>query len=264
MHKGLAAFHAGAPLADALKLTKEKLAERAGPTSSFDDKDLDEATEIVDRLLPAYVEHWSGVGELWTPLNQEIEFFVEVGEGTNVFLRGRADNLSTAKNGLYLVDYKTAGRMDPRDLLKYELDMQLSAYIYGLTKQLTIDSLARGGEPVFIRGAIIDVLVKTKIPQFARELYTRSIDELQEFEDEFIELCSRIRNQLDRVLAGENWKKVFIRNTSQCFQYGTCPYRDLCLKDTPMRREAYDQRELDYVDVAQAIAEAAFNGVRPS
>jgi hypothetical protein len=238
-------------LEQALFVARKKLTERAGPTSAFQDKDLAEALDIVERVLPAYFEYWKDQGEIWHPLNQEIEACVEVGDDTNVFLRFKADNLSSAKGGLYLVDYKTAGRMDPRDLLKYELDIQLSAYIYGLTKQLTNESLARGGEPVYIRGAIIDVLVKTQTPQFAREMYSRTVEELAEFEAEWIEYSNRIREQEDRVAAGENWKIVFPKNTNSCFQYGTCAFRDVCLKDSATRRQLYDHREPDYVDNAQ-------------
>jgi hypothetical protein len=247
-HLALAKVHSGSTIEEGLDAAKEKLRERAGPTTAFQDKELWEAEEIVERLLPAYYEHWKEAGELWVPLNQEIEFTVEVGENSNVFLKGRADNLSTAKGGLYLVDYKTAGRMDPRDLLKYEMDIQLSAYIYGLTKWLTEESIRKGGEPVFIRGGIIDLLVKTKVPQFAREMFTRSLDELAEFELEWIEVGRDLRHRLQRVAAGEDWKIVFHKNTNECFSYGTCPYRDVCLKDTPTRRALYNKRETDYVD----------------
>jgi len=241
----------------ALEVARAKLAESAGPRTAFEDKDLAECLDIVDRVLPAYVAHWAKTGELWRPLNQEIECLVEVGTDTNNWLRLRADNLSTAKGGLYLVDYKTAGRMDPRDLLKYELDVQLSAYIYGLSKFLTEQSLKEGGEPIYIRGAIIDVLVKTKIPQFTRELFTRTEEELQEFEAEFNEYCNRLREQLNRVVLGENWKIVFPKNTEHCFRYGTCAFRDLCLKDTEVRRKMYNVRKNDYVDDAQEQIERA-------
>jgi hypothetical protein len=205
-------------------------------------------------MLPAYVEHYQNTGDIWKPLNQEIEFLTEVGEGSNAWLRGKSDNLSTAKGGLYIVDYKTAGKLDPRDLLKYELDIQLSAYIYGLSKYLTHEMQAAdaAAEPVYVRGAIIDVLVKTQTPQFARELFTRTPDELAEFEAEWIEVCNELRERLARLESGENWKVVFYRNTDNCFRYGTCPFRDVCLKDTPVRRALYDKREPDYVDEAQA------------
>lgn len=231
----------------------QTLRKRAGPRLAFEDRNLPEAEEIATRTLMAYIEHYTGTDEVWKPLNQEIEFMVEVGPpGSAAWIRGRTDNLSTARGGLYIVDYKTAGRLDPRDMLKYELDDQLSTYIYGLSKYLTEQARRENpdAEPIYIRGAIIDVLVKTVVPQFARELFTRSQSELDEFELEWIEVCNDIRERLVRVAAGEDWKIVFYKNTDNCFRYGTCPYRNVCLKDTPVRRRLYDQREPDYVDSA--------------
>jgi hypothetical protein len=261
VHAALATFHAATgkdrSVANAKEVARKKLTELAGAKKTFADMSLSEALDVAERIIPAYVAFWAGEEELWQPLNQEIKFLVEVGEETNVFLKGTADNLSVSKGGLYLVDYKTAGRMDPRDLLKYELDVQLTAYVYGLTKHLSLESMAKGGPPVFVRGAIIDVLVKTQIPQFARELFTRSVAELEEFEKEWVEICGRIRDQEDRVAAGEDWKTVFPKNTDSCFKYGRpCAFRDLCLSDTPTRRLLYDQRTPDYVDEAQAELDA--------
>jgi hypothetical protein len=252
-HTGLALLHAeGGTVELALAKAKEQLSERSGIQSRFADMDLAEADAIMTRTLEAYFRHWQGQGQMWTPLNQEVGFMVEVGTGTNIFLRGRADNLSIMGGALYIVDYKTAGKMDPRDLLKYELDIQLSAYIYGLSKQLSAESAAAGGPPVRVEGAIIDLLVKTQTPQFARESYTRTEEELAEFELEFIEYGTRLRSQHARVAGGEAWKIVFPKNTDACFRYGTCAFRDLCLKDTPIRRLAYNQRKPDYVDEATA------------
>lgn len=253
VHAGLAVLHAegGTPEA-ALVEAKKKLKERAGPQVRFEDKSLEEADEIMHRVLQAYFVYWTAQDQVWTPIQQEVQFLVEVGTGTGVWLRGRADNLSITAAGLFLVDYKTSGKMDPRDLLKYELDMQLTAYLYGLSKQLTEDSRKEGQPPVQVQGAIVDLLVKTKVPQFARELYTRTEEELAEFEAEFVEYGQRIRSQLDRVQAGERWKIVFPRNTEHCFRFGTCPFRDVCLRDTPVRRAIYNKREPDYVDEAQA------------
>lgn len=285
VHAGLATFHAGgidikhdfptpptdpekqdeydtlceiaslSPQEQALHVAIQTLRKSLKKTvhTAFEDKSLPEAEEVVSRVLLAYIKHYSDTDEVWKPLNQEIEFLVAVGpDDSGAYLRGRTDNLSTAKGGLYIVDYKTAGRNDPRDLLKYELDDQLSSYIYGLTKYLTEQARKRdpNADPVFIRGAIIDVLVKTIVPQFLREMFTRSVDELREFEAEFIELCDELRERLRRVAAGEDWKTVFYKNTDNCFRYGTCPYRDVCLKDTPIRRRLYDKREPDYVDDA--------------
>ena len=257
VHEGLAMLHAGMSVDDARKAAMDKITASAGPLKTFADKSLEEAGDIVSTVFTAYYEHWKGKGEMWRPLNQEIQFMVEVVEGSGVWLRGRADNLSIASGGLYLVDYKTAAKMDPRDLLKYEIDMQLSAYIYGLSKFLTAQAAEEGNpQEIRIQGAIIDVLVKTKIPQFARELFTRTDEELDEFAAEFVEYGNRIRDQFARVEAGENWKSVFPRNTEHCFRYGTCPFRDVCAADTPARRALYNPRNPNYVDLAQAELEA--------
>jgi hypothetical protein len=158
------------------------------------------------------------------------------------------------KGALYLVDYKTAGKMDPRDLLKYELDLQLTCYTYGLSRLLTDESVKAGGEPIRVQGAIIDLLVKTQTPQFARETFTRTDEELAEFELEFVEYGKRIEAQLARVNAGEDWKIVFPKNTESCFKWGRpCDFRDLCLKDTPTRRAVFNKRKPDYVDSASEL-----------
>lgn len=247
------------PKEQALHVALTLLRKRSGPNLGFEDKDLAESEAIVSRTFLAYVEHYAKADDLWQPLNQEIECLVEVGPpGTNTWIRMRADNLSVAKGGLYIVDYKTAGRLDPRDLLKYELDTQISTYLYGLSKFLTEQARAQDpeAEPIYIRGAIIDVLVKTAVPQFARELFTRTPDELEEFEAEWLEVADDLRQRLNRVDAGENWKIVFTKNTDNCFRYGTCAFRDLCLKDSPVRRRLYDRREPDYVDEAQKELDA--------
>jgi RecB family exonuclease len=255
VHSALALFHdeKGGDVEKAVSTFRETLSARVGPSSAFEDKPLDEAIEIGERTFRAYVAHWGGKSELWTPLNQEVQFLVEVGTGTNVFLRGRTDNLSIIPgSGLYLVDYKTAGKMDPRDLMKYEMDIQLTAYLYGTTKQLTIDNEKAGDPtPIVVKGAIIDLLVKTKTPQFARELR----EEFRDFEEEFVEYGHEIRRNLDRAAAGKDWKVVFPKNTEHCFRYGVCPFRDVCVKDTPTRRQLYNRKKPDYVDEAQKLLE---------
>lgn len=223
-----------------------------GPKLPGDEEIIQQGVDVIKRMLPAYHQHWGAQGQMWKPLGMELAFCVEVGEGTNIFLVGRIDNLVTFMNGLWLVDYKTMGRLDLRDFLKYEIDVQLTAYIYGGTKQLSLDAMSRGEKPVIIRGAIIDGLVKTATPQFHRELFTRSVDDLREFELEFVEKAREIQVKHARVKNGEPWKVVFPKNTQQCFRYGTCAFRDLCVKDNEVRRMSFRKRTPDYVDIRSA------------
>ena len=244
----------------------------AAPLLPGDEAEVQDGVAVIRRLLPAYHAHYKALGQQWKPLGLEVKFCVEVGEGTNVWLVGRIDNLVTFMQGLWLVDYKTMGRLDLRDFLKYELDTQLTAYIYGGTKQLSLEARAQGKPPVIIRGAIIDGMVKTQVPQFHRELYTRSIEELRDFEIEFClkawEIAAKHAVLLDDRAAFDafgdriyhvgqqhGWKALFPKNTNHCFRYGTCAWRDLCAKDTAVRRCAFKYRDQDYVDEMRPLAD---------
>jgi hypothetical protein len=256
--------------AEGLKIAEESI-RRETPQSLMkgveDEEELTENLDTVRRLLPAYRAHYAGRGQLWKPLGMELAFCVEVGEQTGVYLVGRLDNLVTFMNGLYIVDYKTMKKMDMRNFLQFEIDIQLTAYIYGGTKQLSIDALARGAKPVMIRGAIIDGMVKTQVPQFHREIYTRTIDDLREFELEFCmkawEIAAKhaivdddrakynyYADRMYQLGRQGGWKITFPKNTQQCFQYGTCSHRDLCVKDNETRRMIFVKRGNDYVDDA--------------
>lgn len=254
---------------------KERLKQRwAGqPKLPGDEAAVLDDMELVKRMMPAYWRHYQHIGALWKPLGQEVAFCVEVGEGTGVYLVGRLDNLVVFMGRLWIVDYKTMGRLDMRDFLKYEIDLQPTAYIYGGTKQLSIAAKAEGKPPVMIAGIIIDGLVKTQVPQFHREMFTRSVEDLREFELEFCmkawEIASKhaavkgdrglynyYRDRMYDLGQQGGWKVIFPKNTQQCFRYGACSMRDLCVKDTDVRRMAYNKRTLDYVDEAAGRGKA--------
>lgn len=243
------------------------------PKLMGDQEEIDEDVSLVGRMLPAYYKHYAALGQVWKPLGQEIAFKVEVGEGTGVYLVGRLDNLVTFMGGLWMVDYKTMARLDQRDFIKYEIDIQVTAYIYGGTKQMSLDSMSKGGKPVIIKGAIIDGMIKTKEPQFHRDLFTRTPEDLRNFEIEFTYKAWEISAKHAAVKGDKatyfaycqkmwdaaqehGWKAVFPKNTNNCFRYGTCSYRDICVKDNPTRRLAFNKKTLDYVDEAAGKGKA--------
>lgn len=239
VHLGLALLGSGKTIDEAVAASRDKL-QSLMPAKLLpgDEADLEDNKNIVSRLLIGYDEEYSGGKTTWIPIAQETKGAVEVGDGSNVILVFRTDKLATWNNRLWIVDHKTAGRLDLRDFNKYEMALQFTAYTYAITK-FTHQRVA---------GIIIDVLVKTKIPQYARDLKTRSDKELLEFEGEFVEVGKEIAWRKARVAAGEDPMSVFYKNTDDCFRYGTCPYRELCLEDTPVRRSLYKQRSPDYVD----------------
>lgn len=237
VHLGLALLGSGETIDEVVKQSRDKL-ESLMPKRLLpgDAEVLEENKDVVEKLLRGYEAEYAGT--TWVPIAQETKGCVEVGEGTNIMLVFRTDKLATWNNRLWIVDHKTAGKLDLRDLQKYEMALQFSAYSYAVTK-FTRQAVA---------GVIIDVLVKTKTPQYARDLKTRSPRELDEFEAEFVEVGKEIAWRKARVASGEDPKTVFYKNTDECFRYGACPYRELCLDDTPVRRQLYRQRTPDYVD----------------
>lgn len=275
VHKAQVAIHKNGINAESIKEATQAAQEYfrlkmtpSGPQLMGDEASILEGVNMLGNILPGYFRHWAHLGQVWKPLGQELAFCVEVGENTNVFLVGTIDNLVTLDGNLWLVDYKTMAKLDMREFLKYEMDIQLTAYIYGGTKQLTLDARKEGKPPVWIRGAIIDGLIKTTIPQYHREMFTRSIQDLKEFEVEFCmkawEMASKeamvkgnrsaynlFRDKMFDI-GHKNWKVAFPKNTQQCFRYGTCDFRDLCAKDNEVRRAAFHKRTPDYVDAAAA------------
>jgi hypothetical protein len=250
VHAGLAVLGAGGTLQQAHAASLVELKKRFPTRRLPGDAELEQ--EIVaetERMLTAYVQHWGPRG-LWAPLGVEVAGQVTVGtvlarsqvdgEQTRyqVELVFKLDNLALWLNNLWLVDYKTASRNDPRDMQKYAMDLQFTAYVYGATQVLQRR----------VAGIIADFLIKTKVPQFTRERFIRTDEELVEFQHEFCEWGLAIDSLRERVAAGEDAKHLFRKNTKECFRYGTCPFRELCLHDNPETRDAYDARTPDYVD----------------
>lgn len=253
IHHGLALLGTGMPVDQAVDESIKEL-QKGFPTRRMpgDDELEEEMITTVSRMLPAYVEFWGGQSQLWKPLGIEVGGRVEVGDDTGVFLTFRTDKIVTWHKQLWLVDYKSMGKLDMRDLLKYEMDLQITAYIYGASRILK----------QLVHGVIVDALVKTKVPQFTREMYERSYDELIEFEHEFCQMARKIDFASFCAEQGVNQKTAFYKNTKECFRYGTCPYRVLCLKDNETRRLDFVNRTPDYVDDPRLLLPAS--GVSPS
>lgn len=243
VHHGLALLGSGEDIDKVVEESRKKLAslmpKRILPG---DFEELQSNQDVVEKLLRGYYDEYKET--TWVPIAQETKGTVEVGEGTRVYLVFRTDKLATWNSRLWIVDHKTAGKLDLRDLAKYEMALQFSAYQYAVTK-FTRQAVA---------GVIVDILVKTKTPQYHRDLKTRSPKELIEFEKEFTEIGKEIAWRLQRINHGEDPMAVFYKNTDECFRYGTCPYRELCMEDNETRRLLYKQRTPDYVDAPNQLS----------
>jgi len=245
LHEGLALRASGKTAAEALTAATQIIDKAYAAQKRKipgDEEDYNESKDLILRMLPAYWQYWEDRGQIWVPLGIEVSGKVCLGyleDALPVNLIFRIDKLASWLNQLWIVDYKSMGRLDPRDLLKYEMDMQFSLYVIGTSLVLKKR----------VQGIIVDALVKTKVPQFAREMFIRSDAELEEVQAEFVEWAREIRTAFTRVREfGEDPRTVFKKNTNECFAYGTCPYRPLCLKDNEAARVLFIKRKEDYVD----------------
>lgn len=208
----------------------------------------EEYIHLLKSLLPMYEAHWGQDAHVFVPLGQEIKGRVPVGDPRHkVFLVFKTDKIINYLGQLWLIDHKTMGKNDDREFIKYEMDIQVTAYIYGVSKMLGTR----------VAGVIIDGLIKTRVPNFRRESFLRSDEELLEFEREFVEMCQEIAWRHERVRRGEDWKTVFYKNTSSCFHWGrACSMRTLCVRDTPVNRMLYVKRTPDYMDDPKLLDKA--------
>jgi len=225
-------------VADAITRFRRDLPTRRLPG---DDELYEQSEDTVRVLLQGYQEYWGTHGQRWHPLGNEVSGRVEVGAGTGVFLTFRSDKFVNYGGGLWIVDHKTAAKMDPREMMKYQMNVQVTAYIYGATKVLGTK----------VQGVIVDFLVKTKIPQYAREVFERTDEDLEAFEVEFVRWARQMqRDTLDakELHAGKPWL-AFPKNDHECFRYSTCPFRALCIDPSnPGLRQEFVTRKEDYVD----------------
>jgi hypothetical protein len=246
-HKFLQERGRGVPVKESLQMAEETLREETlDPATgkslvSIDDLPyMEQHIDMLRTMAPAYDAHWGDDSHVFIPLGNEIKGRVSVGPPENkIFLVFKTDKIVNYLDHLWLIDHKTMGKNDDREFAKYAMDIQPTAYIYGVSKVLGIP----------VAGIIIDALIKTKVPQFRRESFLRTEEMLTEFEVEFTELCQEIAWRFARVKNGEDWKSVFYKNTGACFKWGrACSFLPLCQRDTPVMRMGFRKRHADYQD----------------
>jgi hypothetical protein len=258
VHEGLAVLAAGGDMATAVAHSVARFRKYL-PTRLLpgDTEEIEKAEDTIRALLPAYADHWTQ--QNFTPLGLEIGGKVEVGRFTIdgqewvsrlVF---RLDKLVTFNNQLWIVDHKTAAKLDLRDIAKYAIDVQMTAYTYAATRMLQEQAKELGlSQEPRVQGVIIDVLVKTKVPQFHRDSFYRTDGDLIEFQYDWTiwsEQMVRAKLRADQFEAsGLPRMLAYPKNTRSCYHYGTCPFLNLCIKDTPTNRAEFIKRPVDYVE----------------
>jgi hypothetical protein len=210
---------------------------------------VEEHREEVRRLLKAYIREYGSdmEGETWRVVAPEVTgqvavgTFIERGILFVAVLVFRTDAIISWRNRYYLLEHKTMKANHPMNWAKFNMDIQITAYVWGCTHILGVR----------VQGAIVNGIIKTKVPQFERHMYTRTDDDLLDFREEFTNAVKDIIKKRLEAFALEPQAQliVFQKETQACYHFRPCEYLALCQsRGSGNARAQYVRRQRDYVD----------------
>jgi hypothetical protein len=183
--------------------------------------------------------------EAWTVLQPEVEGNVLLPKGKHR-LFFRTDAIVSWKGFPWLLEHKTTSQMGDMFFKKFRLDGQITAYIYGVWKQLGFDDPPAG--------AIINGICKSRKldkVSFGRDVVMRPKAMVLEYMNQLDDDCTLLE-QMHKEVADD--KTQWHMCTANCGKWNRlCDYIDLCSHDTPAMREMFTKREGDYVDEGEEV-----------
>lgn len=240
VHKFLEAWYRTGKSDEALASMKEDFAKQKEdmPLLPEEEVRVKNDEQKAEQLAKGYIETWPS--EPFRVIAPEVQGDVPLNERHRLFFQ--ADAIIEWQKRLWLLEHKTAARTGASYFAKFYVDMQLTAYIWGATQVLK--------QP--ITGALLNVMVKTSVPKFEREWYTRTDEELRRFVRTAVALADEIEHKLG-VLVTDNddpaLDTLFPMNTSACVRFGVCPYLDICrFGPRPDIMGQYSERKRDYTE----------------
>jgi hypothetical protein len=271
VHVGLASWYTDGDMGKAIQAFKDKYTEETGGSYIGEEYEIiSEQIAMGERMLKEYereypYEQWEMArpettfkvvlgdkcwrcGKLYPPdVNQRVKkakneeiFRWECSECTSPVhcLIGRADLIVTWNGKLFTVEHKTAKQAQANYIESFRRATQVSAYVYGISRHL--------GHRV--SGTFVNILKKTKVPQYVRDVFLRSGKSLQWFEYDAIAFCEDVHR----------WKKSnwWQQYTEECYRFSRCPFIPICDRyekymDIPKEEIiplGFEHREPDYGD----------------
>lgn len=239
-HDGLELFYGkGLDIEEYRLVVQKKLEEQMSLVSNDEESSrLWQQEALVMGMLTAYVKRYSKQDkEKWKVIAPETDFVFQI-PGSPLKYAGKRDLLVELKKdkSTVLVEHKTTGRLDAGYLAKLPLDNQILNYANSVL-------IETGKLPKHIVYNVIQKLaIRQKQSETLQQFYDRMLMEYDYnleklFYREIIpvqknvvmdaaeELC-KCANEVQRCIT----TGYYYMNTTQCTQYGTCPYMSLCTK----------------------------------
>ncbi len=253
IHNCLELWHHGRCRAQVQELIGESYPNRS--SNDKEQKDYHHALAMMEGYMDRYADEGFNIFALEEKFTGKI-INPKTGELCPDFiLSGKVDGIVKLGDEHYLLEHKTAARMDASYIDKLWTDFQIILYSFYIEQTMGIK----------ISGIVYNVLMKSQIRQGKNEtdaeFYYR-LTEVYKNPDMFHREHIYITRDLFKILQEDLWeltiqikdamdRKVFYRNTSQCFNYGrACEYLPICRSgDNPMVRDNLYERAPAHVEL---------------
>ena len=239
MDKGAKALRIGTMTHNALEAYYRKREEGeehepTQPAGSFD-----EEWEVVEKLYYAYRRKFKG--EDLTLIQPEVEVTSHFGKVTtskaiwHIWLIARLDGIFQNSDGRWLCEHKTAANLGAAQFARFLNDYQLTTYLWMGNKELQLD----------LKGAVCNILPKTKTPDPARIMVARCKYQFREweattmFEAKNIIICTEKDHFPQRQINCTMWNRA-------------CLFHDACITGDIETLTEMESRVPDYADKLRA------------
>jgi len=174
-------------------------------------------------LLAEYTDFYLGEDPLYKPMEIEIGGSCPL-PNINAVYHGRSDGIwKRSDSQLMLIEHKTTSMGVERECEKLSYSQQVEGYIWLWGQLLPKYSIG------IVMANTIGVLKKgSRAKMFARQYWSIPSHRVEEWLHETEKLITDIELHVLRWKETED-QSVFPRNTNFCFQYGRCPYMNLCM-----------------------------------
>ena len=209
----------------------------------------DVALVTVRALLEGYFERYPAFDHHKPEFEFEMPMLTDRGrKSTKLKIAGKLDDLVKINNRWWIVEYKTASRLDSSYFDRLYVDSQITMYMYAMERLdynpagviyrvIRKPGLRRGRTEAleaFLERLRKDIAERPEFYYEERMLY-RDKRDLGEFE-ETIYLEAKQANDCAR-------KGRCFRHSTACSMYGACEYLPLCMGEAGAREALYEIRE---------------------
>lgn len=206
------------------------------PKDQEEQDELDLARCSIQALLTNYFERYPAFEEHEPEKLFKMPMKTQRGSSTSMDIAGKIDDLAKIDGRYWIVEYKTASRLDSSYFDRLYVDSQITMYMYAMTRlgydvagviyRVIRKPALRRMKNETIK-AFLDRITEdiAKRPEFyfeERQLY-RSKDDLKQFERDLY-LQARLSNTLHK-------SGCSFQYSTACSMYGACEYLPLCMNE---------------------------------